>query len=408
MGPISGHAVAWYSGLMLLINPNRDTQIPPLLASSIHVNFGPHNVHDERAMPIKLTPEQDDASLAEAQASALCGCWLFDPISQTVMCSAETCRILGVVEKAGGTPYADFTACMSSVNAAALLGAMGTTLAGAEDFSRSYCIINTAGAPTWIEFNSRSDRGPLKGLLRGTVMDVTIHKRTEQSLHALLLEKESLLKEMHHRVKNNLQIVNSLLRMESGRSVHVGMTTILVDMQSRIRAIGLLHEMLYSSGQFTTIDLGRYLKQLATHAFNAQCADPERVRLVLNLPSIQVAMQQAIPCGLIVTELLSNCIKHAFPQGDGGKVEIGLDMLADGKQLCLRVSDTGIGLPIDLDLARPRSMGLQLVTDLARQLRSTPQIEPGPETAICIVFTADYSKSGVEQIQHDAPSNRNT
>ena len=214
--------------------------------------------------------------------------------------------------------------------------------------------------------------------------DVTERKRTEQALQDSLHDKVALLNEVHHRVKNNLQIITSLLRLEAGRSSHSDTKSVLTEMQGRIRAMALLHESLYRAGTFASVDLGAYLQQLASQAFRAQSNG--MVRLQLDLASVQVSLDQATPCGLLLNELISNCLKHGFPQGRSGEVRIELHPLPGSSQWRLRVSDTGVGLPADFDSRRSQSLGLQLVADLAHQLQGTLQIEPGPGAAFAVTF----------------------
>ncbi len=209
------------------------------------------------------------------------------------------------------------------------------------------------------------------------MVDITAQKKAQVELSASVLEKEALLKEVHHRVKNNLQVITSLLRLESGRSEQPGTRAVLGEMQGRIRSMALLHESLYRSGVFASVDLGDYLAQLVTHAFRSQAQTNDAVRLVLALDPVHVGMDQATPCGLLVNELVSNCFKHGFPHGSEGEIRVELRAADDGRQLRLCVSDTGVGLPADFDAIRRQSLGLQLVEDLAAQIGGSLAVGPG-------------------------------
>jgi PAS domain S-box-containing protein len=231
--------------------------------------------------------------------------------------------------------------------------------------------------------------------------DVTERKRTEQALKASLQEKVALLNEVHHRVKNNLQVITSLLRLEAGRSSQPDTKSVLTDMQGRIRSMALLHESLYRTGIFASVDLGAYLKRLASQAFRAQSSGA--VRLVLELASVQVSMDQATPCGLLVNELISNCLKHGFPEGRSGEIRIELQAMATttvapateggATQWLLRVSDTGVGLPADFKARRHQSLGLQLVADLVHQLGGTLDIGSALGAVFTVAFTPDAPRS---------------
>ena len=217
--------------------------------------------------------------------------------------------------------------------------------------------------------------------------DVTEGRRAQEALRTSLREKEALLKEVHHRVKNNLQVVTSLLRLEAGRSTVPGTKEVLREMQGRIRSMALLHETLYRSGNLAHVDLAHYLKQLATQLFRAHNADPGAILLQSALTSVRLEMDQAIPCGLIVNELISNCLKHAFPHHHGGEVRLELDVLAGGSQVRLHVGDNGVGLPAEFDPSCATTLGLQLVSDLTRQLQGTLEIRPpGPGAGFTVTF----------------------
>ena len=215
--------------------------------------------------------------------------------------------------------------------------------------------------------------------------DITERKRAETTLRAALDEKTALLNEVHHRVKNNLQVVASLLRLEMGRSSQPDTQVALGDMQGRIRSMALLHESLYRTGVFASVDLDSYLKQLCQQAFRASAQVNGAVRLVLDLSPVRVSLDQATPCGLLVNELLSNCFKHGFPGESSGEVRVALQALP-GAQWRLTVSDNGVGLPADFEARRGSSLGLQLVTDLVQQLGGVLEVGPGPGAAFALVF----------------------
>jgi len=216
--------------------------------------------------------------------------------------------------------------------------------------------------------------------------NITQRKQTDLALQASLNEKVALLHEVHHRVKNNLQIITSLLRLEAGRSDQLNTKGVLKDMQGRIYSMALLHESLYRAGTFASVELGSYLKQLATQAFRSQAGLAGEVRLVLEMAEVQVGMDQATPCGLLVNELLSNCFKHGFVHGQKGQVTVSLQPSERTGWWCLSVRDNGVGLPPDFESRRTLSLGLQLVSDLARQLGGQLTIGSGPGAAFSVVF----------------------
>ncbi len=242
------------------------------------------------------------------------------------------------------------------------------------------------GSVRWIQGNAVPEREPSGSTLwSGFMSDITERKLAEQALQSSLAEKQALLNEVHHRVKNNLQVITSLLRLEAGRSTQPDTKTVLGDMQGRIRSMALLHESLYRSGVFASVDLGAYLRNLATQAFRSMAPQDGKVALKLNLTSVQVSMDQATPCGLLLNELISNCFKHGFPAGQNGEVRVVLQSVANNPQVRLHISDTGVGLPEDFDTRCGASLGLKLVSDLARQLGG--QLNMGPGTLFEVCFT---------------------
>jgi two-component sensor histidine kinase len=183
-------------------------------------------------------------------------------------------------------------------------------------------------------------------------------------------------------------VITSLLRLEGRRSTVGDTKVVLGEMQSRIWTMALLHESLYRTGTFASVDLGSYLRRLCTHAFQSQSTRSGEVQLVLNLGSVQAGMDQAISCGLLINELISNSLKHGFPAGVSGLVSIDLQPLDGANHWRLRVSDTGVGLPENFEDKRKNSLGLQLAGDLARQIGGTLEITPNQNKGA--VFTVNF------------------
>jgi PAS domain S-box-containing protein len=218
------------------------------------------------------------------------------------------------------------------------------------------------------------------------------HKqKAEEALRASLKEKEALLKEVHHRVKNNMQVITSLLRLESNRIGHAVTKSVLKDMQNRIMAMAALHEALYRSNDFSEVDLALYLRQLTDQLGRSLSVGPSKVTFHLDLLSVGLGLDQAIPCGLILNELVSNSLKHAFPAGRSGDVRV--ELRREGESgLRLVVSDDGVGLPHDFEVRKGQSLGLQLVSDLARQIGGALTIVAGPRTAFEVVFQPELKE----------------
>lgn len=211
--------------------------------------------------------------------------------------------------------------------------------------------------------------------------EIVERQRVEKQISELLREKEAalrekevLLKEVHHRVKNNLQIVSSLLSLQSaGVQDHVALSQ-YQDNQSRIRSMALIHEQLYRSDDLTHIDFGSYLRNLVGSLVQTHKLQPHGPTFEVGVDDVQLDIDTAIPCGLLVNELVSNALKHAFPRSPTldrpGFIHVELRH-APLNHLCLSVEDNGVGIPADLDYRKTTSLGLQLVNSLARQLEGT-------------------------------------
>lgn len=222
--------------------------------------------------------------------------------------------------------------------------------------------------------------------------DITDKNAAATLLERTLKDKVGLLNEVHHRVKNNLQVITSLLRLESSRSSHGAVRTVLQDMQDRIRAMSLLHESLYRSGQFAHINLAAYLTQLANQGMRAMARHDGAVRVRTDLSALEVSLDQAAPMGLLLNELLSNSLKHGFPAGTSGEIFVELKPLENSPSTWLfTVRDNGAGLPQDIDSRRDQSLGLQLVFDLAGQIggKADLQAAPGGGALFTLTFVPD-------------------
>jgi PAS domain S-box-containing protein len=200
------------------------------------------------------------------------------------------------------------------------------------------------------------------------VTDITDRRKAEELLRASLDEKTILLKEVHHRVKNNLQIICALLDLQSDSIPDEHSRRYFQGSQDRIRSMALVHEQLYRSRDFASVDFDDYIDNLATYLFNSYVRDPGRISLRVDAEHVTLTIDQSIPCGLILNELVSNSLKHAFPDNRSGEITIGLIAGADG-WITLTVRDDGVGCPADLDSMNSRSLGLPLVDMLVKQLQ---------------------------------------
>jgi PAS domain S-box-containing protein len=202
------------------------------------------------------------------------------------------------------------------------------------------------------------------------VQDLTERKEAEEQIKATLEEKVVLLKEIHHRVKNNLQVISSLLYLQSEQVADPQVRTVLQDSQNRVRSMALIHEKLYQAKDQVRVDMAEYIQNLSNYLFRSYTAHAGRIQLSVDVAAIQLAIDTAMPCGLIINELVSNALKHGFPDGRSGEIYIQLAQDDDGTYRLL-VGDTGIGLPQTISPVKTSSLGLQLVHTLVRQLDGT-------------------------------------
>jgi two-component sensor histidine kinase len=179
----------------------------------------------------------------------------------------------------------------------------------------------------------------------------------------LLQEKEILLAEVHHRVKNNLQVVSSLLNLQAEGVDDERILALLEESRNRIQSMTLVHEQLYRSNEYAHIDLRTYIDQLASTLFNMYEVEPNQIQLKLDVKDVNLDLERAIPCGLLLNELITNSLKYAFPKDTKGFIEIKIK-LSDGR-LLLEFSDDGVGLPKHIDFHNTQSLGLQLIYLLA-------------------------------------------
>jgi len=220
-----------------------------------------------------------------------------------------------------------------------------------------------------------------------TLVDTTEAKLAEGRLKASLAEKEILLKEVHHRVKNNLQIVSSLLDLQSDSVGDEHFRGFITESQNRIMAMALIHERLYQSENFTCINIGEYIKTLAESLFSSYGKNLELIALHVDVENIGLEIDEAIPCGLIVNELVSNSLKHAFPGGQEGEITIRIRSDEQG-MVFLTIADNGVGISTELDFANTETLGLQLVNLLTKQLRGRIEFSRDNGTLWEIAFRA--------------------
>jgi PAS domain S-box-containing protein len=218
----------------------------------------------------------------------------------------------------------------------------------------------------WTSIVRNDDNEPVA--MVGVARDITARKRADEALRNSLREKEVLLKEIHHRVKNNLQVISSLLSLQSEYLKDEAMIKVFKESQNRVKSMALIHEKLYQSANLAEIEFSDYLRELTTQLFRSYGIGAHGVSLNVHASEVLLAVDRAIPCGIIVNELVTNALKYAFPDGRGGRIDIDLHPVSDD-QIWLAVRDNGVGFPADVDFETSDSLGLTLVRMLADQVQ---------------------------------------
>ena len=224
-------------------------------------------------------------------------------------------------------------------------------------------------------------------MVLASIIDITDRRRTQQRLEDALQEKTILLNEVHHRVKNNLQVITSLLNLQADHAADPELRAILTESCGRVKAMALTHQLLYERKDFSRVDLGDYLQRLVQSIRATYRASGDRIALQLGLPDkrVNLDLERAIPCGLLINELVTNAFKHAFPGERRGQILIQLIEDGDGR-IGLSVADDGVGLPSDAELAQSASLGLQLVPLFVDQVHGVSSVDREGGTRFSMSF----------------------
>ncbi|HSV98287.1 MAG TPA: 7TM-DISM domain-containing protein [Spirochaetota bacterium] len=251
-----------------------------------------------------------------------------------------------------------------------------------------YRLVDKDGKAVYVRTSSRPvfEGGQAVGIT-GIITDITEQKRARDQLSASLNEKDILLKEIHHRVKNNMQIISSLLNLQLDGIKEESQKTALLDCQSRIYSMALVHERIYKSESFERVDFAGYIEVLANMLLQSHAGYRSGIHLDLNLESIYIPLEKSVSCGLIVNELITNGLRHAFMEMERGTLAITLRR--EGDMILLQVADDGKGLPEGFDPMKQETLGIQLVHMLVEQMRGTLEITSADGTCFRVLFAAE-------------------
>lgn len=215
--------------------------------------------------------------------------------------------------------------------------------------------------------------------------EIAVRVKAEERMQISLEEKEVILKEVHHRVKNNLAVISSLLTIQRNRSQEVNVRTVLQEVKDRIKSIALIHEKLYQSESFTKIQFKDYIKEITNYLFASYGVNREDISLELNVQNASLILDKAMPCAIIINELISNCLRHAFPHERKGRIEVHFDISAENRGV-LEIIDDGIPFPGEVDIEQPSTTGLRIIQTLVRQLEGDMFLSHSPEKKFAISF----------------------
>jgi PAS domain S-box-containing protein len=230
--------------------------------------------------------------------------------------------------------------------------------------------------------------------ISGIGNDITEKKLAEEKIKQSLQEKEVLLKEVHHRVKNNLQVISSILNLQSSYVKDTGTLNILKESQNRIKSMAFIHESLYQTKDFSSINFSEYVVNLSHNLIQSYSNFENEIKLNLDIQNVFLNLDLAIPCGLIINEIVSNALKYAFVD-KRDDCEVSVKMTLDNENLVLVVSDNGIGLPKEIDYRNTQSLGLQLVVTLTDQLNGTIEMDSANGTKYTIIFKQNQVKNRI-------------
>jgi PAS domain S-box-containing protein len=332
---------------------------------------------------------ESELRLSRAQEIAHLGSWELDLVKNELTWSDEVYRIFGLRPQEFGATYEAFLERVHPDDRAGVDEAYsGSVQEGKDSYEIEHRVVRKdTGEARWVLEKCQHIRDKTGRITRslGMVLDITERKQAEERTKTTLREKEVLLKEIHHRVKNNMQVISSLVSLQAEGSEDETVRKLLRDVTDRVRSMALVHEKLYQSSDLARVDFAEYARTLLGHLWRAHGAYALGIRLELDLEPMSLAVDAAVPCGLILNELAANALKHAFPRGSSGQVAVSLHGGAEGR-VWLRVRDDGVGFPVGFDWRKAHSLGLRLVQMLTGQLGGSAEVEGGEGTAFEIAF----------------------
>jgi PAS domain S-box-containing protein len=362
------------------------------LTGSVHIA---RDINERKTVEEKIKTSQQ--RLANAQAIARLGSWDWDIVNNALEWSDEVYRIFGLTPQDFEATYEAFINTIHPDDREFVALSVDEALSDKKPYSIDHRIILPDGTERVVheqaEVTFDENGNPVS--MSGTVQDITERKIAEQQTQKSLYEKEALLAEIHHRVKNNMAVISSLLSLQSTKVFANEDKEMFMDSISRIRSMALVHEKLYRATDFTDIDFSGYLDSLINEIMNTCKVSKSKVSVSVKIDKgLILPIDISIPLGLLINELLVNTIKHAFPADTEGKINVSLQHVDDNTAR-LVVKDNGVGIPGWIDIKAPDSLGLRLVNSLVAQLDGEISLECHKGTEFCIVFSKEGYKKRI-------------
>ena len=332
---------------------------------------------------------ESEQRLNQAQEIAHLGSWELDLLTNRLSWSDEVYRIFGLRPQEFGATYQAFLAAVHPEDRAGVDQAYNESVReGRDTYEIEHRVVRQgSGEVRLIHEKCQHFRDSSARIIRsmGMVHDITELKQAEARIQTALHEKEILLKEIHHRVKNNLQVIMSLVDLQADALANPELRGHFQDIRDRVRSMALVHEKLYRSEDLARVEFAEYMHSLLNALWRAHGSATDPIRLTFDLQPVSLSVEKAVPCGLILNELAANAIKHAFPGHRTGEVTAGLHTGPAG-QVFLSIRDNGVGLPPGLDIWHSTSLGLRLVQMLTGQLNGTAEVLQDQGTEFRITF----------------------
>jgi PAS domain S-box-containing protein len=320
------------------------------------------------------------------------GIWDWDPGKNVLVWDEQMYALYGVKKEDFSGAYEAWLNGLHPDDRAASDETSRRALNGEKEYDTEFRVILPGGGIRTLKAIASVIRDRQGNPLRmiGVNYDITEHKHAEEVIHASLLEKETMLKEIHHRVKNNLQVISSLLGLQSSYIRDEESREIFQESQNRVKVMAQIHTMLYQSADLARVDFGGFIRDLAGRLQQSYGIARSPIEIHTDITDVSLTIETSIPCGLILNELVANALKYAFPEGLEGRIDIS--MKGEESQCILKIRDNGIGFPESVDFHKTQSLGLELVNLLVGQLNGKIDIEVHGGTTWTITFPIKYER----------------